>query len=786
MNSDQIVRPANPPPQADPDDSMADDPRVVRAVQAYLAALEAGKPIDRQTYVDQHPEIAADLAECLAGLDLIHAAAGNWRETSLESLAVDHAATSSPAPLGDFRIVREIGRGGMGVVYEAMQLSLGRRVALKVLPFAAALDPKQLQRFKNEAQAAAQLHHTNIVPVYAVGCERGVHFYAMQLIQGHSLSMLIRQMRALAGRGGDVDGGSGTSSLVSNLALGRFVPERAVVPAPSPSKSSPLGQNSSSEAGPKSEPTAPWDTSVHLGSEVQHPADASNTAATAALTTHHSSRGRYFRTVADLGRQAAEALEHAHRVGVVHRDVKPANLLVDQQGNIWITDFGLAQFHAEVGLTRTGDMMGTLRYMSPEQALGNRVVLDHRTDIYSLGVTLYELLTLEPVFAGSDRADLLRRIIEDEPRSMQSLEPLIPVELETIVLKALAKSPAERYATAQELADDLQRFLNDEPIRARRPTPLERMTKWARRHRAFVISVVILLATATAALAASTILISASYRRESLEHARAEENFRQARQAVDAFTRLSDEELLSNRAPMQRARRRFLETALEYYQGFLEQHRDDRSLEVELAASSARVSRLLNELTKREGDGPILLFMDPAVQEELAGTRTEQKAAMARLSDAFSREQAQLLKDYLHLSREERDARWATMMHEAELRVAALLSPDQLKRLRQIALQQQFVRAFDDPRVIDGLQLTPGQREQIRAIQDESSLAILSGWPNDLKGSRKLMEQTWRTNIGRIVELLTPEQVAAWKELIGEPFEGELRLRPPGGWGPPR
>ena len=279
--------------------------------------------------------------------------------------------------------------------------------------------------------------------------------------------------------------------------------------------------------------------------------------------------------MANLGRQAAEALEHAHTVGVIHRDVKPANLLVDQQGNIWITDFGLAQFHAEVGLTRTGDMMGTLRLHESRTGAGNRVVLDHRTDIYSLGVTLYELLTLEPVFAGSDRADLLRRIIEDEPRSMHAIEPAIPVELETIVLKALAKVPPSAYATAQELAEDLQRFLNDEPIRARRPTPLERMTKWARRHRGMVVSGVLLLATATAGLAASTILIyqqeaetKASYRllkeegeRTEKQCARAEENFRQARAAVDAFTRLSDEELLSIRAPMQRARRRFLETA---------------------------------------------------------------------------------------------------------------------------------------------------------------------------------------------------------------------------------
>ncbi|HTU24717.1 MAG TPA: serine/threonine-protein kinase, partial [Pirellulales bacterium] len=495
MKSDHVAGSADRPP--DVDDSGADDPRVVRAVQAYLAALESGNPVDRKTYIAQHPEIAAELTECLAGLDLIHAAAGNWRETPLEAISSDHAATSSPSPLGDFRILREIGRGGMGVVYEAMQLSLGRRVALKVLPFAAALDPKQLQRFKNEAQAAAQLHHSNIVPVYAVGCERGVHFYAMQLIHGHSLSVLIRQMRSLAGHEGDADYQSSTGMLVSNLALGRLYPDRSAGGG-SATRLDPPSEKSGGTAGAAQQPTGPWDSSTRDAADSKLPADASTTAAAAALTTHHSSRRRYFRTVANLGRQAAEALEHAHTVGVIHRDIKPANLLVDQQGNIWITDFGLAQFHAEVGLTRTGDMMGTLRYMSPEQALGNRVVLDHRTDIYSLGVTLYELLTLEPVFAGSDRADLLRRIIEDEPRAMRSVDPTVPVELETIVLKALAKVPTERYATAQELADDLQRFLNDEPIRARRPTLLERSTKWARRHRGIFISALLLLATATA------------------------------------------------------------------------------------------------------------------------------------------------------------------------------------------------------------------------------------------------------------------------------------------------
>ena len=243
------------------------------------------------------------------------------------------------AELGDYRLVRELGRGGMGIVYEAEQVSLGRRVALKVLPFAAALDPSQLRRFQTEAHAAAQLHHTNIVPVFSVGCERGVYYYAMQFIDGRTLAQVVLDQ------------------------------QRAVPPGHEPS-------------WPHSGPSA-------LG------------------TT--SDRAR-FRLVAELGIQAAEALDHAHRLGIVHRDIKPANLLLDVRGNLWITDFGLARLQDEAGLTLTGDLLGTLRYMSPEQALAHRGAVDHRTDIYALGVTLYELLTLRPAMAGTDRQELLRRI----------------------------------------------------------------------------------------------------------------------------------------------------------------------------------------------------------------------------------------------------------------------------------------------------------------------------------------------------------------------------------------
>src|SRR5205085_5778169 len=166
------------------------------------------------------------------------------------------------------------------------------------------------------------------------------------------------------------------------------------------------------------------------------------------------------RRLAEWGVQAAEALDHAHQAGIVHRDVKPANLMLDERGNLWVTDFGLAHVqHSEASLTRTGDLVGTLRYMSPEQALAKRVVIDHRTDVYSLGVTLYELLTLHPALDGRDRQELLRQIAFEEPPPPRRHNPAVPRELETVVLKAMAKEPADRYASAQELADDLRRFL---------------------------------------------------------------------------------------------------------------------------------------------------------------------------------------------------------------------------------------------------------------------------------------------------------------------------------------
>jgi tetratricopeptide (TPR) repeat protein len=218
------------------------------------------------------------------------------------------------------------------------------------------------------------------------------------------------------------------------------------------------------------------------------------TPAQARLSTLASKSGRArFHGIARLGIQAALALDYAHEVGIVHRDIKPGNLLLDTNAHLWVTDFGLAQMKGDNNLTMTGDLVGTLRYMSPEQALAKRVLVDHRTDIYSLGATLHELLTGEPVFKGNDRQELLRQISFEEPKPLRRHDKAIPADLETIVLKALEKNPADRYATAKEMADDLERFVKDEPIWARRPSLARRARGWCRRHKQIVTGAAVLL-----------------------------------------------------------------------------------------------------------------------------------------------------------------------------------------------------------------------------------------------------------------------------------------------------
>ncbi len=438
---------------------MTDESRMISIVEDYLRAVRAGQAPDRERFLAAHADVAGPLREALVGLDFIRGAAP-------ARPAGGDDVTLEGRQLGDFRMLREVGRGGMGVVYEAEQLSLGRRVALKVLPFAAVMDPKHLQRFRNEAQAAAHLHHTNIVPVYSVGTERGVHYYAMQFIEGESLARAIAELKGGAP-------GAGTTP----------------------------------------------------------------------ISSHRSNREPlYLRMATRLGVQAAEALDHAHQLGIVHRDVKPANLLVDATGNLWITDFGLARFDNGANLTMTGDLVGTVRYMSPEQALAKRVPVDHRTDVYSLGATLYELFTLEPAVTGETPHAVIQEIAFKDPPPPRRLNPAIPPDLETIVVKAMAKDPAGRYATAQEMADDLRRFLEHKPIAAKRPSIVAVAQKWARRHRALVGAGLALLLLGAAGLAVGNVLIATERDKAEVRRQQAERQAALA-EAVEAF--LNDDLLLA-------------------------------------------------------------------------------------------------------------------------------------------------------------------------------------------------------------------------------------------------
>jgi WD40 repeat protein/serine/threonine protein kinase len=451
--------------------------------EEFLERLDRGEQPDIEEYAGRYPEIATFIRQMLPTLQLLRTPSGDlsWTGTIGEPAGVRGC-------LGDFRLMREVGRGGMGVVYEAEQISLGRRVALKILPFAAALDSKQLQRFKNEAQAAAHLHHTNIVPVFGVGCERGVHYYAMQFIEGHTLAAVIQELRQ------NVQGPRTKDQ-------GRTTDETPSTTDPATAAAAQTGIRDSTL-------DIPW--SLGIG---------------------HSS---FFRTVANLGIQAAEALEHAHELGVVHRDIKPANLLVDGCGNLWITDFGLAHCHSQPALTMTGDLVGTLRYMSPEQALGKRLLIDHRTDLYSLGVTLYELLTLEPDFSGRDREELLRQIAFEEPPAPHHRNKAIPKELETIILKTMEKNPEARYATAKEAADDLQRFLDQKPIQARRPTILQRASKWCRRNPLLAGALTAVVATIVLGTVVAWLLAVWALRENSRADDRAAEADRQRKAVQEA------------------------------------------------------------------------------------------------------------------------------------------------------------------------------------------------------------------------------------------------------------
>jgi serine/threonine protein kinase len=391
-----------------------------------------------------------------------------------------------------FTFIREIGRGGMGVVYEADEEILGRRVALKVLPGGAISNPRQVERFRREAKAAARLHHTNIVPVFGVGEYAGQPYYVMEYIDGHGLDVVLKELRRLRQDGLSPRPG-GSLRPLDGLAQPGASDEREVAGSPSTTAAGVAWSLANGRFGGPGSPTVDRqrpavedDGTVVLAPPIVSASDLAfrklllQRSSSSALSSHTNFSRPYFQSVARIGLQAAEALDYANRRGVLHRDIKPSNLLLDTDGTIRITDFGLAKIDDSDALTDTGDVVGTLQYMAPERFQRQ---CDVRSDVYSLGLTLYELVALRRAYEASDRHELLKKVVHQEPERLSKFAPKVPRDLETIIRKAIAREPARRYPTAAELAEDLRRFLDVRTILARRASTAEQLVRWANRNR---------------------------------------------------------------------------------------------------------------------------------------------------------------------------------------------------------------------------------------------------------------------------------------------------------------
>ncbi len=417
----------------------AEDP-LPRVLRELSAVIDSGRRIDTAEYLQRYPDLSPRLKEF-------------FKTQGVDGLSTDGPALPPGSTLDDYRVIGEIGRGGMGYVYEAEQLSLKRHVALKVLPSGALRNQKAVDRFRREATAVARLSHPRIVAVHGFAQSGNSAYLSMELVAGLDLAAIVDRLRSARTHG------------------------RRFVLISGPDRDGDIAEWA---RGHRLIGTMPGDPHTEDGVVI----DLRN----------------YAHMAAAFGADAADALRHAHAHGIIHRDIKPSNLLLGADGRIKLSDFGLAKSVKDLSLTKTGDFVGSPAYVSPEQAASRRKKVDERSDIYSLGVTLYEFLTLHQPFAGKDVADVLRKIITTDPPPPSRLNPRIPRDLETIVVKAIEKDPAKRYQSAEEFGDDLRRFLNYEPITARPLGPLGRLARSVRRNRvawrASVLGAAVMLAVA--------------------------------------------------------------------------------------------------------------------------------------------------------------------------------------------------------------------------------------------------------------------------------------------------
>jgi serine/threonine protein kinase len=549
----------------------------------FLARCRRGEKPTIKEYCNRHPALAdeiRDVFEALLMVEDLKPGSDDVSGSIGESVEVSGKRLQQ---VGDYRILCEIGRGGMGVVYEAEQQALGRRVALKVLPRAVAGDGSAQVRFQREAKAAARMHHTNIVPVFDVGQDGEHLYYAMQLIHGQGLDLVIedlKRLRAQSTAGPAKDRRVEDRSIAASLVAGQFERENLAAPAAD-----------DPDATEAFEGSAPQSAMLPGQSE---------------LTTATRNRQAYFRSVAQIGVQTASALSYAHGRGIVHRDIKPGNLILDTTGNVWVTDFGLAKT-GDSPMTHTGDILGTIRYMSPERFRGQ---CDVRADVYALGMTLYELLALKPAFASGDRLKLIELIRQTEAASPRSIDARIPRDLDTIVMKAIDKDAKRRYQSADELADDLERFVNDEPIKARRVGSVERLGRWCRRNPAvagLMAAVLVLMAAGTTVSAWQAVVatrarndLAAKNAELAEQQAEVEARFQTAQKAIATFhTGVSEDFLLKN-AEFKELRTKLLQEAAGFYADL------EKLLEGKTDAKSRKLLAdgyfQLGELTAKIGD----------------------------------------------------------------------------------------------------------------------------------------------------------------------------------------
>jgi len=627
---------------------LSDDERhpVDQLAEEFADRIRAGESPQIEEYCRSHPEHADMIRSVFPSIQMVEKASQREEHHRRSGGSGSVSVLSMPQMLGDFQLIREIGRGGMGVVYEAEQKSLKRHVALKVISSLIAGSEKQLKRFRREAESAASLHHSNIVPIYGSGEDHGLQYYAMQLIDGVTLAAVISHLRVTPAEALLMkDRVAVTESLVTRQSTMKPRPRRfgaveaALQLLGTVTQSDAMLVHQSELSADLSESSDPPDPigatrvrsqtpSIEMSSEI-----SSNRGSDEELCAAEdvSLNPAWFRNVARLMANVANAVDYAHRQGILHRDLKPANLILDRDGTVWVADFGLARQANLDGVTQTGEIVGTLRYMAPEQLRGES---DVRTDIYALGVTLYELLALKPAL---DAPQLLSGPSRPSIPRLRSIRPEIPRDLETITLKACLVEPERRYQSARELEADLRRFLEDRPILARRVTPIERLLRWSKRNPLIAslwTATLLLLAVIAIILGISNRRIQKVLEARNLQYERAEQNLIEKTRALASVEReriraetnldlaisafeevfnniaargrseslleeLSDEDLLpAADAVLSSADVILLETLLEFFDRLAAENSKD--LSIESAAARRRVGDIQQQLGRLE------------------------------------------------------------------------------------------------------------------------------------------------------------------------------------------